>query len=243
MVNVPNVRKAMAFTTAAQNHNIVNLGFDWRHFGDISQLLSSIDEFIDNPDTAFKSMNLYGFAAKSLLNKVDISWNMLNGSSISRFELERANVINSQVGTYNIIESINSINGSNADVHYQTIDKDVFTKKVYSYRLKLVDIDGSYSYSESKIVEIGDIEFIVGDIIPNPVDNISTINLINNIDQDVKLSIYDLSGKELVIISDGLLKVGEKKFDINSGALPSGNYNLVINVNGRLFTKPFNVAK
>jgi hypothetical protein len=244
MVNIPDARKAMALTITGQNYNLINLGFDWRHFGEMFKVLASIHNFIEHPDSTMLSITLYDFDARAFASsKVDITWNIVSGSTIDRFELERANVVNDRVGIYTRIESINSVNASNVDAHYSTVDKNVSASKVYSYRLKLIDIDGSHSYSEEKRVEMGASEFIIGEIVPNPVDDVSTISVINNIEQYLKVSIYDLSGKELYVLFDGTLKSGAGSFDIKSSALPSGAYNLIINVNGNLLTKPFTIAK
>lgn len=243
MVNVPDINKIMSFATTSQTQNIVLLGFDWRHFRNIGKVIGAIDDYIENPDGVELPITLYGFDAKPIGNRVNISWNASNENTIDRFELEKANVVNNNAGSYNLIERVNSVGLAASDESYNTIDKNVIAGNKYSYRLKVVDIDGSYSYSDEKMVEIEGSEFAVSEITPNPVNSNSIVKIHNGIEQPIRISIYDLSGRELLVIADEIFEAGAYEFNINSSALSSGAYSLIVNTNGKIITKSFNVTK
>jgi hypothetical protein len=99
-------------------------------------------------------LKLNSFAAYGLKNKVLLQWETSYESNTSHFELERK--YNEQAVWSKIIEMV-SVGNSNQSHQYQHIDHDVKLSGKYYYRLKMVDKDGSFTYSPVRLVLINDV--------------------------------------------------------------------------------------
>lgn len=126
---------------------------------------------------------------------VALNWSTLFEQSLSHFEIERRlehEESFSKVGEVNAEgESINIAN-------YQYTDdlSRVNTSRVY-YRLKMVDMDGSFQYSETRTekLELRDIELTA---YPNPTTESVTLEVENPFEGDVTINLYSLQGKLLL---------------------------------------------
>lgn len=96
------------------------------------------------------------FNAKSDGKNITVEWKTLDESQISRFEVERA-------GNDNIFKYVHSLEKKGIGYSYQFIDEDAFrrsdngeittqSKTTFSYRLKIIKLDGSNIYSNSIFV-------------------------------------------------------------------------------------------
>ncbi|MFA3784198.1 T9SS type A sorting domain-containing protein [Melioribacteraceae bacterium 4301-Me] len=138
------------------------------------------------------------------------------------------------VGTY-VIEK--ATKGNQFDEVY-SIDADEDQSKIYSYtdfknygddvvsyRLKQLNKDGTVSYSS--VVKIGQGEkkpFIIDQNYPNPFNPVTTI-IIDIIEPtDIKITVYDLVGKEIEELYSGYLQSGKYNFTFDGSKLPSGIY-------------------
>jgi hypothetical protein len=245
--NLADARRAMALASTTLQNNIILFGFDWRHYADISKILLAADDFnkrnSNDPDISL-SISLYGFDAIPVLNRVDISWNTLSECNISRFELERANVYQNRVGSFATIDKIDAISDNSFDNSYNVTDRNLAFGASFAYRLRVIDFDGNTSYSENRIVSIENALFNVGDITPNPVgSNNSSFDVISDVEQHISISIFDLSGRSIMVLSDGILRAGVHTFEIDSSKLHSGTYTVIVRNANHSITKAFTVVK
>ena len=54
---------------------------------------------------------------------------------------------------------------------------------------------------------------------------------------------YDLSGRELLLVYDGIKTSGSHNLELDVTALQSGAYTLLFNIDGKIITKPLNVVR
>lgn len=90
-------------------------------------------------------VELSAFSARPIdINEVEIRWITLTEENSSHFELERS----LDGRTFKTIETINSVGSSSSELHYSVLDQDIASdhSTIY-YRLKQVDIDGKYDFS------------------------------------------------------------------------------------------------
>lgn len=82
------------------------------------------------------------FQGKSENDKVIIEWKTREESNVKSFVIERKAIGGDFIG-------LNEINSKGNYSFYQYVDETAFksTSSVYNYRIKIVDIDGSVSYS------------------------------------------------------------------------------------------------
>jgi len=113
----------------------------------------------------------------------------------------------------------------------------------YAYRLKLSDIEGNTVYTDNKIVQIEEAQFTISDINPNPVNSILNFSVNVSVEQNVKISIFDISGKEILVIHDDYLPKGNNPFHFDNINLNSGTYNIFVGNDQQKVIKQFTVVK
>lgn len=114
--------------------------------------------------------------------------------------------------------------------------RDRYPEKEWTYyRLKIVDLDGTFSYSN--VVSIRSTDFLTMQVFPNPVSSNLFIELNNTIITDAVLTIYDQLG---VAIHQKIVdaRTLNNNYSISTADLPSGIYWLQVKtVQGNLSRK------
>lgn len=107
---------------------------------------------------------------------------------------------------------------------YSYIDQNL-NAGTYSYRLKQIDYDGTFEYSNAIEVEvIGVVEFALGQNYPNPFNPATTINFSLAEPTFVKLAIYNLLGEEVQVLKNENMNAGSYNVSFDATSLPSGMY-------------------
>lgn len=160
-------------------------------------------------------VNLSNFKTECSDNQNIISWQTLSEKNNLGFEIEKS---------YNGEEffKIGFVSGngnSNTNIKYSYIDKNSTIKTAY-YRLKQIDFDGKYEYSEIINVKgCGNVNAGI-EVFPIPAKEILYVNLTENNSYELnKISIKDASGK-LVKTEQS----NESEIEINISELPKGIY-------------------
>jgi hypothetical protein len=113
--------------------------------------------------------------------------------------------------------------GSTAEISsYSFTDRIGEEGKVY-YRLKQVDYDGTYTYSEVLEAEIAG-EYSLSQNYPNPFNSSTEISYNLKYDSDVQMQLYSLTGEKVITLFSGNQKAGIQKYRLTSSALASGVY-------------------
>lgn len=141
-----------------------------------------------------------------------LHWKTAKEKNIARFEIERSTDGNS----YNKIAEIKATGSEDAKDNSYTYN-DVPTNAATYYRLKMVDIDGSYTYSNT--VVLNDTASTVDvRMYPNPTDDALYID---GLQGTVTYHIIDMTGRQLI---QGQLAVTGNTTALDIGALPTGIY-------------------
>lgn len=95
---------------------------------------------------SYAGAELLKFSARSQNGNVVVSWQTLTESNLNHFVVERKTVNGSFMELGNV--------SPRSDKNYEYVDQSAFktSDQLYVYRLKIVDNDGSVSYSEEKAV-------------------------------------------------------------------------------------------
>mgnify|MGYP001773037174 CR=1 FL=1 len=141
-------------------------------------------------------------------NGINVNWEVDDPLFVDRFVLER------KVGD-EFYQSIYQIFAS-SEKRYSFFDAPVTSNAVYYYRVKRINKDGSFEFSDEVKVGIGlkkDFE-ILGNF-PNPF-NLET-KIIYNLftDTHVRLVVYDIVGREIAILVDGFQTAGRHEIVFN----------------------------
>ncbi|MDA3613907.1 T9SS type A sorting domain-containing protein [Polluticaenibacter yanchengensis] len=152
---------------------------------------------------------LSGF--KILSNNCDIllNWTTADEVNFSHFEVEFSN-------NGNVFTTIGKVDGGKYQYHFNTAQ---ITKDGY-YRLKMIDLNGKFTYSNALYTNsiCPDINI---NVYPNPTAGLLTISHLN---QGSHIALLNSSGQTLM----RLISKNTAAETINIGNLPAGIYNLVI---------------
>ncbi|MEP6595860.1 MAG: T9SS type A sorting domain-containing protein, partial [Ginsengibacter sp.] len=162
-------------------------------------------------------VTLVNFQAQSQREKIITSWQTSSEFNFHSFDIERS-VDGIQ---FNKIGSVNA-SGFVTGSLYSFEDGNP-KKGINYYRLKIIDIDGKFTFSKVVVVKL--FEYKIGLLLfPNPVHNILHIQIRG--DEEVSLQILDASGKK---VRDTKIKLnGNTSFDVNIKDLRSGAYFLIL---------------
>ncbi len=93
------------------------------------------------------------------------------------------------------------------------------------YRLKQIDFDGAFEYSPAVEVALSaPTSFALEAAYPNPFNPSTTIRYALPTESEVKLSVYDVLGREVAVLLDGRQEAGRHVVVWEAGGLPSGVY-------------------
>ena len=138
-------------------------------------------------------------------------------------------------------EPIGYVNGSGTTIipHSYSYTDEIDEPGSYSYRLKQLDYDGSFSYSKEIEVNIAlPNRSSLEQNYPNPFNPVTNISFNLATDSKVNLKIYDVLGRDMQTMVNEEMKAGYYDIDFNASKLASGVYFYQLNVegdNGELF--------
>jgi len=136
------------------------------------------------------------------------------------------------------IGSVQAAGISNNPITYDFDDVDVNDGGLYYYRLRQIDNDGTFEYSNIISIKVEREDVFNVDMYPNPTAGFVTFDITLNVTDDLSVTIYDKSGKfvmEQKLSKDDVSEFNTFTLDVN--ALPSGVYNTVIRTNSNVTAK------
>jgi subtilisin family serine protease len=166
-------------------------------------------------------VELTSFVANNDRNNVTLNWATATEVNNSGFQIER------KLTGANEWTSVSFISGKGTSTernNYSYLDKSLTVGK-YSYRLKQLDLDGTYEYSP--VIEI-DVsapnEYTLYQNYPNPFNPSTTIEYSLPEKADVTISIYTALGELVTTLVNGTIEAGYQKANFNAANLTSGTY-------------------
>ncbi|MDQ3019920.1 MAG: T9SS type A sorting domain-containing protein [Bacteroidota bacterium] len=172
---------------------------------------------------------------------VSLYWTVNNQINNSGFEIERADNFNNVWGKIHFVKGTAN---STSQQSYSFIDRSLRTG-VYYYRLKQIDLNGSYKYYFlSNEIEIGiPNKYSLSQNFPNPFNPETIINYDLPKTASVKLGVYDITGKEVLSVVNEKQEAGYYSYKINAQKLSSGVYFYTLRTDDFLSTKRMLLVK
>ncbi len=164
-------------------------------------------------------IELLSFDARLNGAVVDLTWSTASETNNDFFTIERAG----ENLAWETLEIVAGAGNSNTRLNYATVDPAPLNGLNY-YRLRQTDFDGSFSYSDVRVVRnLKEQDEDVAFLFPNPAfDGRAYVRLpASYSDYVTTLSLYDLSGRR---VWQGLSTQGESLIEVSYGNLPSGAY-------------------
>ncbi|MDO8550214.1 MAG: T9SS type A sorting domain-containing protein [Ignavibacteria bacterium] len=136
------------------------------------------------------------------------------------FEIERKSLN----GRFAIIGFIEGYGTTSEEKTYSYVDQSV-NPGIYVYRLKQIDFNGQFEYSEAIELEISPpLIFDLEQNYPNPFNPSTKISYSVPKSGYVSLKVYNALGQEVAALVNGIKEAGNHKIDFNASNLNSGIY-------------------
>jgi hypothetical protein len=178
-------------------------------------------------------VQLNAFSASIHDKNIILNWQTATEVNNYGFEIERQILkqVQNDKGIWEKVGFIAGHGNSNSPKDYTFTDDLLNLSQNLNYRLKQLDFDGNYRYSEEITIELSEIvkEYKLEQNYPNPFNPSTTIcySIPTNVKSemtDVKLVIYDILGKEVVTLVNKKQKTGNYEVKFNASNLSSGVY-------------------
>jgi hypothetical protein len=172
-------------------------------------------------------VELLSFAASVNETDVTLNWSTATETNNSGFQVERSNG-----STYDVVGFVAGHGTTTEIQNYSFVDQNV-QSGTYTYRLKQIDYNGQFEYSNSIEVEVvGVKEFALGQNYPNPFNPSTKISFSLAVDSKVSLKVFDVLGQEVATLVNGQLTAGSQEVSFDASSLNSGVYFYRIDAEG-----------
>ena len=165
-------------------------------------------------------VELTSFKASTVNGNVNLTWATATETNNKGFQVERK----SADGQYQNVAFVNGHGTTTQPEQYTYMDQNV-AQGHYTYRLKQMDFDGSYKYSNAVEVDVTTpAVYSLDQNYPNPFNPTTKIDfsLANN--SKVTLKVYDVLGRQIAELLNSNLTAGSHTVNFNASSIPSGVY-------------------
>jgi hypothetical protein len=164
-------------------------------------------------------VELASFSATTDKNDVILTWYTATETNNSGFEVQRKTT-----GEYESVAFVDGKGTTTETQNYLFRDKNLLSG-TYTYRLKQMDFDGSFAYSDEVEIDIEQPDvFYLGQNYPNPFNPSTIIKYSVPADGLVTLKVYDLLGKEVSTLVNDYKQAGTFDVNFDGSNLSSGVY-------------------
>jgi photosystem II stability/assembly factor-like uncharacterized protein len=231
-----------AGTTAGGTFHSSDGGNNWTQYGTDFPTLD-VQNLILNNDYLFAATKLGGvwkrpavipveltsFTAIEKNNKVILNWLTATETNNLGFDIERlvSPLPGVNAGPDNDWEKIGFVRGSGTttDPESYTFTDNNISAGYYSYRLKQINFDGSFTYSNKIQLEISNPgQFSLSQNYPNPFNPVTRIEFTIPENGNVSLQIFNTLGEELQTPVNAYMTAGNYHIDFHGENYPSGIY-------------------
>ena len=143
-------------------------------------------------------------------------------------------------------ETIGFVNGNGTTTQKQFYSfTDIPSEEgIYLYRIKQIDFDGNFKYSNQiEVYFILITNFALLQNYPNPFNLTTTISYQVPYSNKVVIKVFDVLGSELAILVDEVKPSGIHEITFDASGLPSGLYIYHMTANDQSFTNKMMLAK
>jgi hypothetical protein len=163
-------------------------------------------------------VDLISFTATVDQNIVGLNWITATETNNQGFEVQR-----SADGEFEKIAFVEG-HGTTTETQVYTYQDRTVGVGSYSYRLKQVDFDGTFEYSNVVEVPAAPAVFALDQNYPNPFNPSTKITFRLAVDSKVSLKVFDVLGQEVTTLVNTNLVAGAHNVNFDASSLNSGVY-------------------
>ncbi|MBT8381735.1 MAG: S8 family peptidase [Ignavibacteria bacterium] len=174
-------------------------------------------------------VELSSFTASANANSVTLNWTTATETNNSGFSIERKTPQNERWVEVGFVPGF----GTTTEIkNYSFADEDL-KMGMYSYRLKQVDLDGTFEYTSAVEIEVyAPDQFVIAQNYPNPFNPSTTIEFSVPELSEVNISVYSIIGEKVATVVNKTFEAGYHNVNFNAVDLPSGTYIYTVNAVG-----------
>jgi hypothetical protein len=175
-----------------------------------------------NSDPVIVPVELTAFSAMADGRDVLLSWTTASETNNAGFELEMRAPGASEFRTVAFIEGA----GTTASAQHYAHRVVGAEPGLHAFRLRQVDFDGSFEYSEMIEVTVELAEaFVLSPVYPNPFNPEASVSFVVRQSRPVEIALYDALGRKLQVLFAGTPEAGQvQRLRIDGASLVSGLY-------------------
>lgn len=169
-------------------------------------------------------VELMSFTAAAGMGEVELAWKTATEVNNHGFDIERSETGSGRRGNWTTIGFVEGNGTTNTSKQYTYIDKTP-SSGTYYYRLKQIDRDGKFEYSNQIEITVGaPKELSLLQNYPNPFNPATTITYQLPTNGLTTLTVYDGLGREAAILVNEVKEAGTYSTVFNASRLSSGVY-------------------
>jgi hypothetical protein len=205
----------------------------------------------NDPDNPLP-VELVSFRGTATAQGVQLTWQTATELNNAGFEVRRKTAGEDfvTIASYRFDPSLRGKGTTSSTTTYSFVDATVEAGKTYTYRLRSVDYDGTiHDYAQTVSVEVREpvqargYEYALEQNYPNPFNPTTTIRYSLKETGKVSVRVYDVMGREVKVLVDGVQGAGEYSVVMDATGLSSGVYVYQLRVGGLLLTRKMVLAK
>ncbi|MBK7630353.1 MAG: T9SS type A sorting domain-containing protein [Ignavibacteriales bacterium] len=165
-------------------------------------------------------VELTSFTAVSQNQQVTLNWSTATEINNNGFEIQRSSA-NSEFVTVGFVKGAGT---TTEQKEYSFTDKNL-QNGIYSYRLKQIDYNGAYEYSEAIEVDVRSLDtYTLEQNYPNPFNPTTKIGYVLSAKTNVKVVVMNAIGEQIAVLVNQTQEQGYHQLTFNATNLPSGIY-------------------
>ncbi len=172
-------------------------------------------------DESALPVELTSFTASNKGISIELKWN--TATEINNYGFEVLRATQNEKSNWKKIGFVEGHGNSNSPKNYIFTDNPNNGTK-FNYRLKQIDTDGQFEYSDVVEVEIQPTEFLLSQNYPNPFNPATKISYTLPERSMVSIVVYDAIGNEIIKLENGEKEAGIYAVEFNAENLPTGIY-------------------
>jgi hypothetical protein len=165
-------------------------------------------------------LTLTGFDAVVYDGDVTLRWATASEVEVAGYDVQRRDEDSQSYS------SVSFVTAENTESATYEIRVDDLQAGSHVFRLRMVDLDGTFTYSPDVEVQISLVDtYALSSVYPNPFSPDATNSVSVDRTQDLQIGVFDLTGKQVALLHSGVLEGGQShRFRITSDRWATGIY-------------------